>query len=393
MTTRSRGREIVDSADAVVLVTAEYNYGYPAALKNALDYLHHEWRHKPLGFVSYGGVAAGTRAVQQLKQVTGALQLIPTGTAVNIPFVFGMLEDGVLHANDVMEQAAARDARRARDAARGARPVAFQGLSVAMGRAATLLATCVASATAVVLLVTAVAPDRARAFGPARPARSATPPQNPFLAPNPFSNLHDDTWMSNVYPTIAGPTRGATTAYGAYSPSVCGSLLFDARGRIVSVCPGVATTQARIIDPTTLRVLATYDLPGGGATGFQSFTGGGYIYLDQHDHLWTTTRSRHLYELAIGAHGLRRIADYDLAKVLAPGDGITSALPDFEGDVWFVTKPGGIVGVIAHGTHRVRVSHADSEIENSFAVGVTASTSSPSVRCTATGSAAADGRW
>jgi hypothetical protein len=238
-----------------------------------------------------------------------------------------------------------------------------------MGRAATLLATCVASVTAVVLLVAAVVPDRARGFGPVRPARSATPPQNPFLAPNPFSNLHDDTWMSNVYPTIAGPTRGATTAYGAYSPSVCGSLLFDARGRIVSVCPGVAVTQARIIDPTTLRVLATYDLPGGGATGFQSFTGGGYIYLDQHDHLWTTTRSRHLYELAIGAHGFRRIADYDLAKVLAPGDGITSALPDFDGDVWFVTKPGGIVGVIAHGTHRVRVSHADSEIENSFAVG------------------------
>ena len=98
--------ETVDAADAVVLVTAEYNYGYPAALKNALDYLHHEWRHKPLGFVSYGGVAAGTRAVQQLKQVTGALQLIPTGTAVNIPFVFGMINEGTLEANAVMEEAA-----------------------------------------------------------------------------------------------------------------------------------------------------------------------------------------------------------------------------------------------------------------------------------------------
>ena len=97
----------VDSADAVVLVTAEYNYGYPAALKNAIDYLHHEWLYKPAGFVSYGGVAAGTRAVQQLKQVTGALQLIPTQTAVNIPFVFGMIEDGALRANDVMDQAAA----------------------------------------------------------------------------------------------------------------------------------------------------------------------------------------------------------------------------------------------------------------------------------------------
>src|SRR5450755_2540666 len=38
---------IVDSADAVAIVTAEYNCGYPAALKNAIDYLHHEWRYKP----------------------------------------------------------------------------------------------------------------------------------------------------------------------------------------------------------------------------------------------------------------------------------------------------------------------------------------------------------
>jgi NAD(P)H-dependent FMN reductase len=96
----------VDAADAVVLVTAEYNYGYPAALKNALDYLNHEWRHKPLGFVSYGGVAAGTRAVQQLKQVTGALQLVPTATAVNIPFVAALLDGGRLAANDVMDEAA-----------------------------------------------------------------------------------------------------------------------------------------------------------------------------------------------------------------------------------------------------------------------------------------------
>ena len=96
----------VESADAVVLVTAEYNYGYPAALKNALDYLNHEWRNKPLGFVSYGGVAAGTRAVQQLKQVVGALQLVPTATAVNIPFVSGKVHDGVLDVNDVMQQAA-----------------------------------------------------------------------------------------------------------------------------------------------------------------------------------------------------------------------------------------------------------------------------------------------
>jgi NAD(P)H-dependent FMN reductase len=99
---------MVDSADAVVMVTAEYNYGYPAALKNAIDYLHHEWRYKPVGFVSYGGVAAGTRAVQQLKQVTGAVQLFAVANSVNIPFVAQFLDDSrVIQANDVMIQAAA----------------------------------------------------------------------------------------------------------------------------------------------------------------------------------------------------------------------------------------------------------------------------------------------
>src|SRR5450755_2873294 len=92
---------IVDSADAVVMVTAEYNYGYPAALKNAIDYLHHEWRYKPVGFVSYGGVAAGTRSVQQLKQVITALRMMPTGASVNIPFVNQFLgEDGTITPNE-----------------------------------------------------------------------------------------------------------------------------------------------------------------------------------------------------------------------------------------------------------------------------------------------------
>jgi NAD(P)H-dependent FMN reductase len=98
----------VDAADAVVIVTAEYNYGYPAALKNAIDYLHHEWRYKPVGFVSYGGVAAGTRAVQQLKQVVGAVQMLAVANSVNIPFVTQFLDDDrVIQANDVMVKAAA----------------------------------------------------------------------------------------------------------------------------------------------------------------------------------------------------------------------------------------------------------------------------------------------
>ncbi len=102
-----RWSEIVQRADALVFVTSEYNYGYPAALKNAIDYLNREWHYKPLGFVSYGGVAAGTRAVQQLKQVASALRMYVVTEAVNIPFVAQFRgEDGEIHANEVMEEAA-----------------------------------------------------------------------------------------------------------------------------------------------------------------------------------------------------------------------------------------------------------------------------------------------
>jgi NAD(P)H-dependent FMN reductase len=97
----------VEAADAFVLVTAEYNFGYPAALKNALDYLHGEWAYKPVGFVGYGGVAAGTRSVQQLKQVVTALKMYPLFEAVYIPFVAQFIDDdGEVQANEVMDTAA-----------------------------------------------------------------------------------------------------------------------------------------------------------------------------------------------------------------------------------------------------------------------------------------------
>ena len=211
------------------------------------------------------------------------------------------------------------------------------------------------------------------ALGAAAPAWASPVPQNPLLAPNPFSNIHNDTWMSNAY-AIPGPTAGAHAAYGPYSPSVCGSLTFDRFGQIVSVCPSQGTgPQARIIDPRTLKVLATYDLPAApapaGTPGYQNFTGGGYFFLGRGDRVWTTTPTKHLIVLAVSQTGFTKLADYDLARVLGPQQGLTSALPDFRGNIWFVSKRGGVVGVLNPNTRRIRITHADSEIENSFAVG------------------------
>ena len=98
---------MVARTDAFVFVTPEYNFGYNAALKNAIDYLSTEWADKAAGFVSYGGVAAGTRAVQQLKQVLTALKMVTVAESVNIPFFPQFIDEaGKVRPNDAMTRAA-----------------------------------------------------------------------------------------------------------------------------------------------------------------------------------------------------------------------------------------------------------------------------------------------
>lgn len=73
----------IEEADAFILVTSEYNHGYPASLKNALDYVYQGWNNKPVAMVAYGN-AGGARAVEQLRQVVIELQMAPIRQAVHI---------------------------------------------------------------------------------------------------------------------------------------------------------------------------------------------------------------------------------------------------------------------------------------------------------------------
>jgi NAD(P)H-dependent FMN reductase len=99
----------IAEADAFIIVLSEYNFGFPAPIKNALDYLFNEWKHKPVAFVSYGGISGGLRSAQMLKQVVTALNMMPLVEAVNIPFFNKYLqddrfvpEDAVVTSADVM---------------------------------------------------------------------------------------------------------------------------------------------------------------------------------------------------------------------------------------------------------------------------------------------------
>lgn len=101
-----RWSAIVERADAIVFVTPEYNHGFPGALKTAIDFLHEEWKFKPAGFVSYGGIAAGTRAVQMMKPVLDCLRMIPSYEGVNIAFAMEAIKDGRFAATSGHEDAA-----------------------------------------------------------------------------------------------------------------------------------------------------------------------------------------------------------------------------------------------------------------------------------------------
>jgi NAD(P)H-dependent FMN reductase len=78
-----RWSELVRSYDGFVFVFPQYNWGYPAVLKNALDFLYHEWANKPAGLVTYGARGGGLAATQ-LKQVLQGLHMRSTETNIEL---------------------------------------------------------------------------------------------------------------------------------------------------------------------------------------------------------------------------------------------------------------------------------------------------------------------
>jgi NAD(P)H-dependent FMN reductase len=76
-------RRRIGACDGFVVVTPEYNHGYPAALKSLIDSIGVEWQAKPVAFVSYGGVSGGLRAVEQLRQVFAELHSVTIRDSVS----------------------------------------------------------------------------------------------------------------------------------------------------------------------------------------------------------------------------------------------------------------------------------------------------------------------
>lgn len=203
--------------------------------------------------------------------------------------------------------------------------------------------------------------------------------QNPFMAPNGVSEIHNDAWQSDTY-RWSGPLGRSPDAFSTLIGRDCGTVTFDSRGRIVSICVGLGGPELYMLDPNTLATLATFNLPPrqpiqiiNSPNVFQDFTGGGYFYLDNHGRVVTTTTTGQIYVIAetAGGDGFTLVRSYDLSHVLRSGEELNSVLPDSSGRLWFVAVHDGVVGTIDPTTgavHVVRLGNGTiDEITKSFA--------------------------
>lgn len=190
-------------------------------------------------------------------------------------------------------------------------------------------------------------------------------PHNRFMAANGVSEIHNDGWQSDAY-TWAGPLGRSPQTFSHYLPPThdCGSITFDRRGRVISICLGPSGPVLYMFDPHTLAPLASFALPPRTAEDlalnpnlFQNFTAGGYFYLDNRDRVVTSTTTRHIYVISQGSRspGFTLAHDYDLSSVLSPDEEINSQLPDSHGLLWFTARRDAVVGTLNLATGRIHV--------------------------------------
>ncbi|WP_438294004.1 NADPH-dependent FMN reductase [Streptomyces sp. HUAS TT7] len=95
-------------ADAFVVITPEYNHSFPASLKNLIDWHYVQWQAKPVGFVSYGGISGGLRAVEQLRQVFAEMHAVTVRDTVSFHQAHGLFDEDGEHREPSQADAAVK---------------------------------------------------------------------------------------------------------------------------------------------------------------------------------------------------------------------------------------------------------------------------------------------
>jgi len=215
-----------------------------------------------------------------------------------------------------------------------------------------------------------------------KPIDSASVPQNPWMSPNPGSNAHNDSYMSDTY-LLPGPLGKSPQVRSAWLATLQGDPRFyppadpvaipviitvDRAGNLVAgvvkfrSAEGVGYVQLTLIDPVSLATLAKFDLPAEprGASGFRP--AGAYFYLDAQDRvvvgtahreLWLVSHSRDASGKWSFAHDPRDT--FSLSTAIAADDQLEAVVPDWAGRLWFTSK-GGVVGFVDVTSREVRYS-------------------------------------
>lgn len=173
---------------------------------------------------------------------------------------------------------------------------------------------------------------------------------------------------------------------GSFSAD-CISPTFDRDGRVISICstPAEPGPSLKMFDPVTLDVIASTPLPNrpaplSGIPTLKDTSGGVYFYIDNENRVVNVAPNNHILRFTIEENGFELETDFDVASHLnkhhpstdAPKQRLVSALPDWDGLIWFVTRWDGVVGTLNPETGEVHTLQLgdglENSIQNSFAI-------------------------
>lgn len=194
-------------------------------------------------------------------------------------------------------------------------------------------------------------------------------PQNPSLASNGTGAMHNDTWSSDTFDASAPLGESPTVDTAWFGLTQCGQMVLDAADRLVARCDSARSSTLRVIEPESMRSLASLELARAGE-GTNELCGSGY-FVDQAGRLVLGAADRTV--LIVESQDGRGEADltvettYDLGQEVEPDDCLVAVSPDWAGRIWWASQ-NGRVGFLEPDSGRVRALDLGDEIANSMSV-------------------------
>jgi hypothetical protein len=247
---------------------------------------------------------------------------------------------------------------------------------------------------ATLLAATLAAPTAGAAPARFNPLPESWLPANPHMSSSGANSMHSDTYASDTHPWAGPVGRDPVVTFAGKGP--CAGMGVTREKLLLLQCGGAQNFTLRLVDPVTLKDLASYNLPPRPSTleavknadldRIYSDSSGAYFFLDDHDRAVVADAAQHIQRIAhvqdqSGAWSFRQEDDWDLTRYLPHDctstsnplpsdecDPVTGVLPDWDGLLWFVTRHG-LVGTLDPRDGRVHLMRLrGEEIENSHAV-------------------------